>query len=87
MPLPLNPNCDPTAWKRWRKLVEVHAVVTQFSKKKEDNRAATIVALLGLATLDLHELLPFTSEAEKADLTKTLGYFGRPFCQKYECYS
>ena len=69
---PLNPETDPAAWRRWRKLVEAHAVVTKFSKKTDEEKAATSLMLRGLATLDLHESLPFAVESEKSDLPKTL---------------
>ena len=73
-PSPLNPECDPASWRRCKKLVEAHAVVTKFSKKTDNERAATIVTLLGLAALDLHDSLPFASEYEKSNLTTTLNY-------------
>ena len=61
---PLNPESDPAAWRRWRKLGEAYAVVTKFSKKTDEEKGATIVTLLGLTALDLHKSLPFAAESE-----------------------
>ena len=63
-------------------MVEAHATVTQFAKKKDDERAAIIVTLLGLRALDLHDSLPFSSDAEKADLKSTLDYLEDHFVGK-----
>ena len=49
-------------------------MVTEFSKKKETERAATIVTLFVLDALDLFDSLPFAAEAEKFDLKKMLDY-------------
>ena len=81
-PPPLNPDCDAGTWRKWRKLVEAYAVMTEFSKKKETERAATIVTLFGLDALDLFDSLPFATEAEKSDLKKTLGYLEDHFVGK-----
>ena len=82
MPPPLDLDCDPATWRKWRKLVQAHATVTQFAKKKDDERAAIIVTLLGLRALDLHDSLPFSSDAEKADLKSTLDYLEDHFVGK-----
>ena len=81
-PPPLNPNSDAGTWRKWRRLVEAYAVVTEFSKKKEAERAATIVALLGLDALDLLDSLPFAAESDKADLKKTLDHLQDHFLGK-----
>ena len=73
-PPPLNPECNPAAWRRWRKIVEAHAIVTKLSRKREQERQATIVTIIGMAALDLYESLPFAAEDEKYDLTTTLDY-------------
>ena len=80
-PPPVNPDCDAGTWRKWRKLVEAHAVMTEFSEK-ETERAATIVTLFGLDALYLFDSLPFATEADKSDLKKTLGYLEDHFVGK-----
>ena len=62
-PPALDPHADAAAWKRWKTLFEACATISKLSERSEEERAATIVAIMGMEAIDLYHSLPFVAEA------------------------
>lgn len=71
-PPPLNPESDETTWRKWRRLFEAYSRVAGIHAKDPEDQIAALITCIGFEALDIYEALPFTKEADRKDLTKTL---------------
>ena len=73
-PPPADPHADAVAWKRWKTLFEAYATISKLSERSEEERAATIVAIMGMEAIDLYHSLLFATAGEKANVSKVVEY-------------
>ena len=81
-PPALDPHADAAAWKRWKTLFEAYATISKLSERSEEERAATIVAIMGMEAIDLYHSLPFANVGEKANVSKVVEYLEEYFVGK-----
>ena len=61
---PLDSETDETGYKKMKTLFVACITISNVAARKEDERAAVIVALPGKKAIDLHESLPLSEETE-----------------------
>ena len=59
-------------WKQWRQIWEAYEEVTDLRNKTSRLRVATFITCIGKEALEVHNGLPFQSDAEKTDIQKVL---------------
>ena len=81
-PPALDPHADAAAWKRWKTLFEAYATISKLSERSKEERAATIVAIMGMEAIDLYHSLPLANTGEKANVSKVVEYLEEYFVGK-----
>ena len=71
-PPAIDPETSAAGWRRWRRIFEAHARVTNLNKRDPEDQVAALITAMGLEAVDLYDSLPFASASDRKDLSKTL---------------